>query len=106
MSYRNIPDDFRRDYFDLRGFLEMGTHLTDDDGHEVYTVTIGSKRADEIAARLDATPRDIIYVQTEQGRFQIEVGKTLTITLIDVLGKRVLIDKPNSNQVELIVQRY
>lgn len=106
MTYtRNIPDDFRRDYHDLRGLIEMGTYYPDEDGGpDVFHATLSPRRAQEIEARLKKLPENTIIVQTGRGRYQITVGDDLTIIALDV-GKVIILEPSMSNQIK-ISQRF
>lgn len=100
--YANIPDDFRRDYHDLRGFIEHGQYLDDANGDPVFETSTSTDRADTIAARLDATPRNIVFVQIGQNRYQIEAKENeLVISKIAAanIDLRLSIQPKSSNEI-------
>lgn len=98
--YRNIPDDVRRDIADLRMLLDCGVFLPDDNGVERFEAHITGDRARMIEARLEATPRNVVIVQTPTGRYQIEIGETLVVRVLDA-HKAIAIMPQSSNAIEL-----
>jgi hypothetical protein len=81
VSYpKSMPDDYRRNLWDLECLIEAATHYPDEEGGpDVVHMTTTPERADAIAARLNGQPRNVLIVQTANGRFQIEVGDVLRI---------------------------
>ena len=95
------PDDFRRDYSDLRIMMESGSYLRDDNGQEYFETRMPGDKAADLEARLDATPRNGVIMQTPAGRFQVEVTETgLQITALDAHAALSLHPR-NGNQIEV-----
>jgi hypothetical protein len=80
---KSMPDDYRRNLYDLESIIEWGQYYPDDEGTEKFHVQMQPARAELIEARLKATPRNILIIQTKHGRFQIDAGDVLTITCLD-----------------------
>lgn len=102
MSYpKSMPNDYRRDLYDLKNLIEMGTHYPDEDGGpDVVHMTTTPERAAAIAARLNSTPRNVLIVHTGRGRFIIETGDVLRITCLDAHA-RLSVQPTSSNSIEV-----
>jgi len=71
----SIPDDYRRNLYDLESMIEWGQRYPDEDGGpDVVHMTTTPEHADLIAARFAEIPRNVLIVQTPRGRFQIDVS--------------------------------
>lgn len=99
--YRRMPDDFRRDYFDLRCLIEHGQFLEDETG-EHFSARLSVGHAEAAQARLEATPRNTIYIQTSHGRVDIFVNDDGAIVLT-ALGadNPITIKTLDRNQVKI-----
>ena len=85
MNYpRSIPDDYRRNLWNLETLLDRAQFYPEE-GSETDTLHahVTPETADEMKAQLEATPRNVLIVQTTRGRFQITVGDVLTIACLD-----------------------
>lgn len=101
---RQIPDDFRQDYDDLRYLLDIGQFYENDRGEEVCHIEALPKRVEAMQARLEKLPPNVLIIQTPNGRYQITVGDNLKITALDA-GKHISTRLYSSNQIEL-TQRF
>ena len=85
MKYpRSIPDDYRRNLWNLETILERAQFYPAADGEpDTLHSHITPDTADEMRTELDAAPRNVLIIQTQHGRFQITVGDVMTIVCLD-----------------------
>lgn len=103
-QYRNIPNDFRRDYADLRLLMDSGVYVDDANGNPHFETSLSKSRAEAIEKRHTETPRNIIFVQIGDRRFQIEAtDKGIVVTKIvgPGLDLHLSITPTSDNRIEI-----
>ncbi len=107
MKYpRSIPDDYRRNLWNLETMLDRAQYYPEADGEpDTMHVHITPETADEMSAQLHGTPNNVLIIQTDKGRFQIEVVPSgLTIIGLDALNSQLVTAARSGNIIEVWLQ--